>query len=90
MLCTKEIIVRGKVQRVFFRKYCLEAALNIGITGFVKNQPDQSVYILATGTNEQLNQFINWCWQGSPGSNVEGVDIRAMDLQVFTSFTIER
>lgn len=54
MLFTKEIIITGKVQGVFFRKYTCEAADAIGITGFVKNHPDQSVYILATGTNEQL------------------------------------
>ena len=71
MLFTKEIIIAGKVQGVFFRRYTCEAANVIGITGFVKNLPDQSVYILATGTDEQFEQFIKWCWQGSPGSKVE-------------------
>ena len=90
MLFTKEIIITGKVQGVFFRKYTCEAADAIGITGFVKNLPDQSVYILATGTNEQLQEFINWCWQGSPRSKVEKVEVKEMPLQQFNSFVVER
>ncbi len=90
MLFTKEILITGKVQGVFFRKYTCEAAAAIGITGFVKNLPDQSVYILATGTTEQLEEFINWCWQGSPGSKVEKVEVKEMELQGFNSFTVER
>lgn len=90
MLFTKEIIITGKVQGVFFRRYTCEAADAIGITGFVKNLPDQSVYILATGTNEQLEEFINWCWQGSPRSKVEHVTFRNIPLQDFISFSIDR
>lgn len=90
MLFTKEILITGKVQGVFFRKYTCEAADAIGITGFVKNLPDQSVYILATGTNKQLEEFIKWCWQGSPGSKVEKVEVKEMELQQFRSFTVAR
>ncbi len=90
MLFTKEILITGKVQGVFFRKYTCEAADAIGITGFVKNLPDQSVYILATGTNEQLQEFINWCWQGSPRSKVEKVEVKEMESQQFKSFQVER
>ena len=90
MLFTKEILITGKVQGVFFRKYTCEAADAVGITGFVKNLPDQSVYILATGTNEQLEEFMNWCWQGSPKSKIEKVEVKEMGLQEFNSFTVER
>lgn len=90
MLFTKEILITGKVQGVFFRKYTCEAATAIGVTGFVKNLPDQSVYILATGTDEQLETFINWCWQGSPRSKVEKVEVKEMKLQQFKSFQVER
>ena len=90
MLFTKEILITGKVQGVFFRRYTCEAADAVGITGFVKNLPDQSVYILATGTNEQLEEFMNWCWQGSPRSEVEKVEVKEMGLQEFNSFTVER
>ena len=90
MLFTKEILITGKVQGVFFRKYTCEAADAVGITGFVKNLPDQSVYILATGTTEQLEEFINWCREGSPRSKVEKVEVKEVAFQKFNSFTIER
>ncbi len=90
MLFTKEILITGKVQGVFFRKYACEAADAVGVTGFVKNLPDQSVYILATGTNEQLEEFINWCRQGSPRSKVENVEVKEMELKHFNLFQVER
>jgi len=87
---TVSITVTGKVQGVWFRGYTLHKALELHITGFVKNQPDHSVYIIAAGTKEQLDEFIVCCRQGSPGSKVEQVEVKEIALQQFTSFSIER
>ncbi|HRN48472.1 MAG TPA: acylphosphatase, partial [Niabella sp.] len=39
MLLTKQIIVTGKVQGVFFRQSAKTTARSLGITGYVKNMP---------------------------------------------------
>jgi acylphosphatase len=87
---TISINVQGKVQGVWYRKFILDRAVELNITGIVKNLPDNSVYMLATGTDEQLKQFINDCWQGSPRSKVTHVNVNEMPLALYHSFNIER
>ncbi|MBM7712563.1 acylphosphatase [Enterococcus xiangfangensis] len=50
--------VTGRVQGVGFRYTTYQLALEIGLTGTVKNEADGSVTIEAVGTNEQIEQFI--------------------------------
>jgi len=61
-----KIQVRGYVQGVGFRWSAVRAAKNHGITGFVRNMPDGSVYIEAEGSRKQLKSFVEWCIKG-PG-----------------------
>jgi acylphosphatase len=44
-----QITVSGKVQGVWFRKSTQDKARELGLRGFVRNQPDGSVYIEASG-----------------------------------------
>jgi acylphosphatase len=90
MLQTISIIVTGKVQGVFFRQSTKEKAIELNITGLVKNLPDESVYILATGTPEQLQALIEWCWQGSRRAQVKNVKVEESSFQSFNRFSIER
>lgn len=55
---TVEIHVDGLVQGVGFRYYTTKAACRLDITGWVANQSDGSVKIIASGKDPQLNQFI--------------------------------
>jgi acylphosphatase len=61
-----KIQVRGRVQGVGFRQACLKEARFRGISGFVKNMSDGSVYIEGEGSQEQLNELVEWC-KRSPG-----------------------
>jgi acylphosphatase len=61
-----KIIVKGRVQGVGFRQSCLKEARFMGISGFVENLPDGSVYIEAEGNIIQLNELISWC-RNRPG-----------------------
>lgn len=87
---TISIIVTGKVQGVFYRQSAKEKALHSGIGGMVKNLPDRSVYIVATGTTEQLDQFINWCRSGPPKAVVSSIITEELPFCEFVHFTIER
>lgn len=82
--------VSGKVQGVFFRASTKDAADALGIKGFVRNEPDGSVYIEAEGEEEKLNQFMEWCRFGTPRSKVEKVAIIEGEAQGFTSFQVKR
>lgn len=90
MLQTIEIIVTGKVQGVFYRQRTKEIALSIGIKGTVRNLPNGSVQIVATGTKEQVDSLLEWCKQGLPKANVTSVNTVAVSLELFNDFSIDR
>ncbi len=88
MLQSVTIIIHGRVQGVFFRKYTLDAAKKFEVNGFVKNTEDGKVYIEATGNEEAISKFINWCHIGSPLSKVMEVIVKQTPLINFNDFTV--
>lgn len=85
---TVSILVAGRVQGVFFRKYTRDTALKYGLTGFVKNQNDGSVYIEVSGSEAAIAEFEKWCHKGSPGSKVEQVKSQQIPEKQFSGFDI--
>ncbi|MCX8195041.1 MAG: acylphosphatase [Candidatus Micrarchaeota archaeon] len=51
------LIARGSVQGVGFRAFVMGHALQLGVSGYVRNLPDGSVEIVAEGTPEQLEEL---------------------------------
>ena len=90
MLKTISVIITGKVQGVFFRQSSKEKALALGITGKVMNLHNGDVKIIATGSDEQLKAFTEWCRQGPPKADVTSIKITELPIQLFDHFTIER
>lgn len=88
MLQTISITVEGLVQGVFYRQSTKAKAVDTGITGEIKNKPDGTVYIIATGTDTQLQQFIKWCNKGPEMAIVTNVRIEKLPLQTFKVFSI--
>lgn len=84
------ITVKGRVQGVSYRQNAKEKARSLGVTGHVRNMPDGNVYIVATGSDEQLRQLMAWCHKGPPAAKVESVEASALPLSSFTSFNILR
>ncbi len=85
-----DIIVKGKVQGVFFRKFTQLKANELGVLGTVKNNEDSSVSIEAEGCDEDLKLFINWCHEGSPGALVNEVLVEENECKNYTNFSIIR
>lgn len=67
------ISVRGRVQGVWFRGSTREAAERLGVVGWARNLADGSVEILAQGAPLAVEQLVEWCHRGPPGSRVTGV-----------------
>lgn len=66
------ILVTGRVQGVGFRWFVARAAARHGIAGFVRNEPDGSVYCEAEAEAQPaLNAFVADVRQGPPGSRVD-------------------
>lgn len=84
------MVVKGLVQGVYFRASAQQKAEELGITGEVKNLADGSVEIAACGTEEQLQQLLNWCRVGPRHAVVEQVIVSDLPQQNFKGFNIIR
>jgi acylphosphatase len=71
-----EVIVRGRVQGVYFRASAVNEARALGLSGWVMNCPDGSVQAIAEGPRAKLDRFIAWCHAGPPGARVAAVDVQ--------------
>jgi acylphosphatase len=84
----KNIVIQGWVQGVGFRYAARKTAFQYGITGFVRNLPDGSVYIEAEGPEAAVEEFITWCHTGPARSQIRSVTIEGGSLREFKDFII--
>ncbi len=71
------IVVRGRVQGVFFRGSTHEEAARLGLAGEVRNLPDGSVEVITEGERRAVEELLAWCRKGGPPSaRVEAVEVR--------------
>jgi acylphosphatase len=68
--------VRGSVQGVGFRWFVEREAASLQLDGWVTNQPDGSVEVVAEGPAETTNQLVLALWEGPAGSSVRDVSVR--------------
>ncbi|KAL4238382.1 Acylphosphatase-2 [Mactra antiquata] len=65
--------VFGLVQGVYFRKYALQAATKIGVTGYVKNTRNGSIKGVLQGNRPNVRKMQQWLYQeGSPECVIQG------------------
>ncbi len=90
MLNRKNLLlnVYGKVQGVFYRTSAVTVAIEFGVNGTVQNMRDGSVQIEIEGTEEQLKNFIAWCWRGPELSMVTDIKVAEGAIKNFTDFRI--
>jgi len=70
------ILVRGRVQGVYFRASSQREARRLGLSGWVKNRGDDNVELLAEGEEEGLKDLIAWANRGPSSARVDRVDVR--------------
>lgn len=81
--------ITGRVQGVRYRKTTFEKAKAYGLKGFVRNEPDGSVYVVAEGERTGLDKLIDWCRQGPPASMVSEIAFLPADPnEAFLDFNI--
>ena len=63
--------VQGRVQAVGFRAFVQQNAIQIGVTGWVRNVGYDTVEAVAEGTREQIEGFLRMAKRGPMGSRVD-------------------
>jgi acylphosphatase len=81
--------VSGRVQGVGFRYFTQQLAIELDLTGWVKNTFDGKVEFLVEGTEERLKEFRRRISRGPSSSHVSGVKVIDMPASgEFRSFNI--
>jgi len=70
------VIVHGRVQGVAFRHYTSRRALELKVTGWVRNLPDGAVEGLFEGDGRAVATLVEWCRSGPAAARVDRLDIR--------------
>jgi acylphosphatase len=86
----RRFLVRGRVQGVGFRWFVEREAHTLGIAGWVRNNADGSVEVLAMGSREQLEVLRSRLRAGPRAARVDDVgEAEAKPVAGLTNFRIE-
>jgi acylphosphatase len=69
------LFIEGRVQGVFYRAFTREIAFHLSLDGWVKNLRDGRVEAVFEGDKVVIEQAIQQCYAGPPGSRVTHIDI---------------
>jgi acylphosphatase len=70
-----DAIVHGYVQGVGFRWHTRNTARRLGLRGYVRNQPDRTVQVVAEGSERSLRELLAFLRRGPSAAHVERVDV---------------
>lgn len=71
----KRVIIAGRVQDVFFRDSCQQAAQQHEVAGWVANRGDGSVEAVFEGNEDAVREMIEWVRRGPSRADVTDVDV---------------
>ena len=84
------IRVSGRVQGVFYRASTKSKADELGLSGWVKNEPDGAVLMEIQGKEDAVKEMIMWCHHGPANAIVDKVEHEKIPLREFVRFEIRR
>lgn len=74
------VVISGIVQGVGFRRRTREAALSLGIDGWIANRPDGKVEAVFQGSLSAVDEMIQWIRKGTSGAKIDGLEIHRLDV----------
>ena len=83
----RRVVVRGRVQGVFFRDGCQREASSAGVSGWVRNTDDGAVEAVFEGSPGAVEQLVTWCRSGSSQASVDSVDMSDEPVEGLSGFT---
>ncbi len=68
------LIIRGRVQGVFFRQSTRTVGLDLGLRGWVRNRTSGEVEMVAEGSRDRIETLVAWCHRGPDAARVDDVE----------------
>lgn len=84
----RRVVVHGLVQGVFFRDTTRRQAVQRGVAGWVRNNPDGSVEAVFEGAEGDVERLVELCREGPRGARVESVDVLREEPEGLSGFQV--
>lgn len=82
--------VNGRVQGVGFRASAIRKANQLGLDGWVRNEHDGTVRVVAEGPRPMLEDMVDWLERGPASAHVTSVDAKYSSYRAqYSGFRIE-
>ena len=76
---TRRLVVRGRVQGVWFRESMRQEAARLGVSGWVRNRMDGSVEAVVQGTPHAVDAISRWARRGPDAAEVTALEVVEAD-----------
>lgn len=70
----RRLVIRGRVQGVWFRESMRREAETLGVAGWVRNRADGTVEALVEGAPDAVERLVRWAHRGPEAADVSGVE----------------
>jgi acylphosphatase len=84
----RRVVVRGRVQGVFFRDTVRRRAAAEGVAGWVRNRPDGAVEAVFEGAPDAVARLVEVCSRGPARAEVTGIECSDEHPEGITGFSV--
>ncbi len=86
-MIARRLLVRGRVQGVFYRNWTVATARALGVAGWVRNLSSGEVEVYALGEEPVVNTLIERCRRGPPAAAVAEVTVSDVEPEPVEGFS---
>ena len=84
----RRVVVRGRVQGVFFRETTRQRARQHGVAGWIRNRPDGAVEAVFEGDPAAVERLVSFCREGPRGAQVDDVEVVDEEPEGLSQFDV--
>jgi acylphosphatase len=84
----RRVVVRGRVQGVFFRDSARREAASRGLAGWVTNRDDGAVEAVFEGSEDDVEAMVRWCRSGPSRADVDDVEVSSEEPEGLEGFRV--
>jgi acylphosphatase len=88
MKVRRRVVVRGRVQGVFFRDTTRRRAEAAGVAGWVSNRSDGVVEAVFEGEQGAVEELVEFCRRGPGRAEVDSVEVTDEEAEGLTGFEV--
>lgn len=85
---SRRVVVRGRVQGVFFRDSTHQRARALGVAGWVRNRSDGAVEAVLEGSPRDVEAMVDFCSHGPASADVVDVDVSEREPEGLDGFEV--